>query len=303
MKVAAGIVQYRFWPGISDTIQAIQAQTRPPDELFVYDHASQDGSVERIREAHPGVEVIEAPVNGGPGAGSHALLEALAARDADAVLFLTHNARLSPDALEHLVARLEAEPGLGAAGPLIGYADEPDRVFFAGGTIDPRTWDIGFRHVPESMAAWDGAPPHEADWMELAGLLMRTDAVRQTGELFVGYFYQYDDNDFTVRMRSKGWRLEVVPAARAWKQPGERSTYLEVRNRLGFVNRTAPRRVLARELVRAAWFTLRHTWRPAPDKTRQYEFRSRSRAIIDFLRGRWGEPPESIRRLGAGRYG
>ena len=56
--------------------------------------------------------------------------------------------------------------------------------------------------------------------MELAGLLMRTEAVRQTGELFVGYFYQYDDNDFTVRMRSKGWGLEVVPAARAWKQPG-----------------------------------------------------------------------------------
>ena len=33
MKIRAGILHYRFWPGVCSTIDALLAQTRPPDEI------------------------------------------------------------------------------------------------------------------------------------------------------------------------------------------------------------------------------------------------------------------------------
>jgi GT2 family glycosyltransferase len=132
---------------------------------------------------------------------------------------------------------------------------------------------------------------------------MRKEAVLDTGELFEGYYYHYDDSDYTARIKNQGWRLELVPAARAWKQPGQRSTYLEVRNRLGFVNRTAGRRIMARELVRSLYHLVRNTIRPPQGVSRSFEARSRLLGIVDFLRGRWGAPPKALRGRGAGRYG
>jgi GT2 family glycosyltransferase len=158
MKVAAGIIHYRFWPGVAVTIDALMSQTRPPDELFVYDHASGDDSAERIRERYPGVEVIEAPENRGPIPGANAVLRELTSRDADAVLVLTQNSRLAPDALERMAERLEEAPEVGAVGPLIGYSNAPDLVFFGGGYIDPRTWDIKFNASRPRMSDWMAFP-------------------------------------------------------------------------------------------------------------------------------------------------
>ena len=53
MKVAAGVLHYRSWPGVRDTLDSLLAQTMDPDELVLIDHASSDGSAEKIREAYP----------------------------------------------------------------------------------------------------------------------------------------------------------------------------------------------------------------------------------------------------------
>jgi GT2 family glycosyltransferase len=302
MKVVAGLLHYRFWPQVRATLDAVLGQTRPPDELFVLDHCSADGSAERIREAYPGLEVIEAPENRGPIGGLNHMLGELYTRDADAYQVLTHNAKLAPDALERLAARLEDDPGLGAVGPLLGYLDRPETVYFGGGWVHPRSWDVKITEHPEAMSDWDGREPQEAGWLEFAGLLMRAEAARATGLMFEGYYYHYDDPDFTVRMRKLGWRLACEPAARGWKQPGDRSSYLEVRNRLGFVARTAPRRVLAREVVRVLFYLARDSIR-RPDGVSGWDLWGRARGLIDFARGRWGAPPASVSRRLSSRHG
>jgi GT2 family glycosyltransferase len=299
MRVAAGVLHYRFWPDVRATLDGLLAQTRPADELFVLDHASGDRSADRIREAYPDLEVINAPVNRGPIAGLNQLLQELLRRETEAIFMVTHGSRFAPDALEHLAAHLESRPDLGAVGPILAFRDDPERLYFGGGYIDRRTWHMELRDYPRALPEWRGQPPQDVDWLDSGSVLMRSEAARQAGYLREELYYHYDDPEYGMRLRSLGWKAQVVPAAVGWVTPGLRSPYIESRNRLGFVAWSAPRRVLARELVRVIYVVLRGYLRPRHSWDRE-EAWPRLRGLLDFCRGRWGPPPAS---LTGGRHG
>lgn len=292
MRVGAGVLHYQNVPGAKATLDALLAQTRPPDFVVVVEHASGDGSAELIREAYPAIEVVEVRENRGPGAGFNTVIRALLERDADAVLVLTDDLELAPEALEHLAARLEAAPELGAAGPLVAHQDDRDRVFYAGGRVRRHNWSLEFHDQPSELAEWKGSPPHPSDFLEIGGLLMRSAAVRASGVFDERFYYWADDVDYTLRMASLGWKLECVPGAVAWQHLASPPWYLIVRNSLGVISRNAPRRYLARELVRTAYWLARDALRPhgPPRET----LRARGRGLVDFCRGRWGPPPEHL---------
>src|SRR5215211_2358130 len=100
MRIGAGILHYRAWPDVQRAIEGLLAQTRQPDEVLLYDHASGDGSVDEIRNAYPDLEVVEAPDNRGPAAGENRVIQTLLARGFDAIFNLPHDIELAPDALE-----------------------------------------------------------------------------------------------------------------------------------------------------------------------------------------------------------
>jgi GT2 family glycosyltransferase len=292
VKIAAGVLHYRSWPGVRDTLDALLAQTLDPDELVLIDHASNDGSAEKIRDAYPDLEVIEVSENRGPAVGMNLVMRTLLTRGVDGILVLPDDCRLAPDALEHLTARLREDPTLGAVGPLIGQQNEPDRLFYAGGYLDSRTWGFRLRQLPAALSDWEGKPPHAVHWLEL--FLARAAAVRETGPMHEGFYYWGDDCDYTLRMRSLGWRLECVPAAVAWQDLGYPSSeYLVTRNTLGFLARNAPRKYLVRELMRVAYYLIRSIVRPQHPSQRS-EVWPRTRGLVDFCLGRWGPPPASL---------
>jgi GT2 family glycosyltransferase len=295
VKVAAGVLHYRGWPDVSATLDALLAQTRQPDRLLVIDHASRDGSAEAIRRAYPQIELVELPENRGPTAGQNRNLAALLDTGADAVMILPHDFRLAPDALEHLAARLEAEPEVGAVGPLIAHENTPELIFYAGGRLNRRTWDLEYEEVPSRVDAWRGRPPHAVDWLEFGGILLRAEAARAAGFLPEKFYYWLDDTDYTIRLQQMGWRIECVPAALGWQDLGQPPSYIMVRNRLGLVARNAPRRMLIREVVRTAYHLARDAVDPGRRDRRPYVW-PRLRGLVDFCRGRWGPPPRLDRR-------
>jgi GT2 family glycosyltransferase len=291
MNVAVGVLHYRNWPGIRPTLDAVLAQTRPPEELVVLDHASGDGSAERIREAYPQVDVVEVEQNRGPVAGmKHAMRETLA-RPVDAIILLTDDARLEASALRHLVQRLEEKPSLGAVAPLTAYThvDGETKVHY-GGYVDERTRQIYFTAESGDPLNWPRREPYATDWLECGGILFRAAAARQTGELDETFYYRNAETDFTMRMKALGWGLECVPSAVLYADIGPGSTYLDTRNELRLMMRHAPRRFLVREVVRVAYLITRDVVNPKRRATRDTSLRLRG--LIDFLMGRSGAAPK-----------
>jgi GT2 family glycosyltransferase len=290
MRIGAGILHYRFWPDVRRTLDALLAQTRLPDVLLVVDNGSDDGSTDSLRQAYPDIGIVAISPNRGPIAGLNAVYDALAERGVDAALALTHDTVLAPDALELLAARLEGDQSLGAVGPLLCRDSKPDEVWSAGGTLDRGTWLVGHIVEPRERGAWEGRGPHQVDWLEGSATLVRMDARAQTGRFHEEFFALYDEIDHQIRMREHGWRVECVPAAVAWQEPGAYSPYMWVRNRLGFLARHAPKRFVARDLARVGYHVVRDAARPQTKDTRA-ELPLRMRGVLDFARGRWGPPP------------
>lgn len=292
MRIGAGVFHYRYWPGVRDTLDGLLAQTRKPDEILVFDHASGDGSADQIRAAYPNLEVIEAPVNRGPAVGASSLLKLLLARDFDAVLPCPHDLELAPDALEHLAARLEKDSTVGAAGPLTAFQDERDKVFYAGGYVRRHNWSLEFRGDHTRVSEWRGQPPRSVDFLQTGGALLRAEAARQVGDMPEKFYYWSDDVDYTLRIGAAGWRVECVPAAVGWQDFSEPPPYIATRNRLGLIARNAPKRFVGRELLRQVCLLGHDALRP-PDGTRA-DLWPRLRGIVDFCRNRWGPPPAGL---------
>jgi GT2 family glycosyltransferase len=297
-RIAAGVLHYRSWPEVRQTIDALLRQSRRPDEIVVIDHASSDGSTQEMRAAYPELEVVELSGNRGPASGMNRLMLAVLARKVDAVFVLTDDIELDPNALARLAARLEEKPELGAVGPLLAHTREPERIFYAGGYIDARTWDLKIREKPARLSDWKAKAPQQTDFLEFGGLLVRAEAARDAGPVPEHFYKELDDVDFSLRLASHGWKLECVPAAVAWIDLGDRSRgtllvephpYLTVRNRLGLIASNAPRRMLAREFLRVLYLLVLGAIRPRGAS--RANLRPRLRGLIDFCRGRWGAPP------------
>ncbi|MDQ3978886.1 MAG: glycosyltransferase family 2 protein, partial [Actinomycetota bacterium] len=205
------------------------------------------------------------------------------ARGVESILLLTADCVVAPTTLAALEDRLSAAPRVGAVGPLLAHSSARGRVFSAGGRIDRGTWDPGHHRQPGEVDDWDGAGPLACEWLDGACVLVRARALRETGPFDEAYFHYFDDVDLHLRMRSRGWDVECVPAALAWQEPGEIRPALWTRNRLRFLARHAPRRVLVRELGRQA----RNAGRDlrARDHQRAAE---RARGVALFLTRRWG---------------
>ncbi len=293
MKIGAIVLHYRFWPEVRSTLDALLAQTRPPDRLVVVDNQSSDGSVPRLREAFPEIDVVEAQGNLGYGAGMNLGMKQLLDCGMDAILLLTHECRLAPDALEALVGRLEEQPTVAAVGPLLAYRSEPSVVFSAGGEIDRTMWRPRHFHIPRLVAGWVGSPPRDAEWLDGAAVLLRSDAVRGAGMLDEDYFLYFEETEYLLKLRRLGWSVECVPAALAWQEPGTRPTYLWIRNRLRFLARTAPKRHVLREAGRLGASVVRNSLIANRSLTRT-QIQDRKRALLHFLIRRWGP---DVRRL------
>ena len=246
MRVGAVVLHYRNRDDLARTVGALDAQTSPPSRVVIVDNASGDGSAEWLRENFPRHTVLALDRNEGYAAGMNAGIGLLP--DADAVLLLTHETLLAPDALAALTARLDAEPAVAAVGPLVGMLDNPDLVWSAGGTLDRRTWETRHLGMREPMADHAGAP-YAVEWLDGCALLLRASAVRDAGPLDEGYFLYFEEVDYLFALGRRGMRVECVPAARAWQRPGVPERALWQRNRLRFVARNGRRSALLRVLA------------------------------------------------------
>jgi GT2 family glycosyltransferase len=177
-------------------------------------------------------------------------------------------------------------------GPLIAHPHDRDRIFYAGGYVRRHNWSLHFREVPTGLSDWKGQPPQEVDFLQTGGALLRARAVRQLGENDERFYYWMDDVDYTLRLGALGWRVECVPAAVGWQEFGDPPPYIATRNRLLFIARNAPKRFVARELVRQVYWLGRDAVSP-PDGSRE-DLWPRLRGVVDFCLRRWGPPPASL---------
>ena len=241
------VLHFQHWPGVRPTLDSVLEQLPSRATVQVIDNGSADGSAELIAAAYPTVSVTRVSENRGYGAGMNVGIEL--AGDIRAHLLLTHDCVLAPGALDTLLDRLEQDARLGAVGPLTCFLSKPNMVFSAGGTIDSRTHmpaHIGWR---EQVDNYQGREPYAVGWITGSCVLARGELFESVGRFDEEYFMYFEETDFFVRAVSEGWRVECVPAALAWQEPGPRPVALWTRNEIRFLKRNFGLRAAGRQLA------------------------------------------------------
>lgn len=128
------------WNGVQDTVRCLRsvAESDWPDlHVIVADNGSSDGTPALMRATGLAERIIENGRNLGYAQGNNVGIHAALATGADAILVLNNDTIVPSNTVRRLVYVLNERPKAGACSPVIVYASDPKRAWFAGSPFDP----------------------------------------------------------------------------------------------------------------------------------------------------------------------
>ncbi|MBK7893591.1 MAG: glycosyltransferase family 2 protein [Anaerolineaceae bacterium] len=225
------------WNGAEDTIACLRPmldwrQVRP--FLIVVDNASTGDDVAQIRQALPGVQLIENATNEGFSGGSNGGIEfALAQGDAP-ILLLNNDAMIAETAVHRLCQTLDENPQIGMVVPQL--LNEHGELVAVGGKNPAFHLQTRVQSFPNE------APVQVVETVSGTAVLICAAMLRQVGLLDERYFFSTEMADLALRARQHGFVCAVDRRAEARhtisrSAPLRNSLYVYyiVRNRLLFL--------------------------------------------------------------------
>jgi GT2 family glycosyltransferase len=200
-------------------LPGLTGQTRPADRIAVADTGSTDDSTELVAQVVPAAVRITLPRETGYGA---AVAAALAQADGMAdpadegvrrwIWLLHDDSEPAPDALEHLLAAVDADPGVGVAGPKVRGWYRRRMLLEVGVTIDGGgRRETGLERGEQDQGQHDFR--RETLAVSSAGMLIRRDVWDELGGFDEHLPLMRDDIDLCWRCWLAGHRVAVVPEA------------------------------------------------------------------------------------------
>ena len=286
------------WNGLEDTRRCLRSLDRVPYKpltLVVVDNGSTDGTAEAIAREFPRVELVRNERNLGFAGGNNAGIVRALALGADHVVILNNDTEADPNFVAALVGEARRRPDVGALCSKILFADPPDLVWFAGLRLDARRGYngriLGYREPDDGRFA----AVTETDAACAAAMLVPRAVVERVGLLDADLFLYAEDTDWSLRAKTAGLRLFVVPDSKVWHRVsaasgGENSPttlYYTLRNMLTVLERHAPLGALGTRRRRAVVLGA-HTLQALRWTRRGEALRAVAAGWRDFHSGRLG---------------
>lgn len=195
--------------------------------VVVVDNASTDGSAEGLERAGLPIVLARNERNRGFAAACN---EGAAGSAADYLLFLNPDTRLHADALERAVSFMELPEsrGVGLAGArLLGDGGETSPScsrFPTPATLLAKS--LGLHRLSRRLFPTYAMPPaehggdREVDCVMGAFFLVRRAVFEALGGFDERFFVYFEETDFALRMRSRGWTCRYLAGASAYHRGG-----------------------------------------------------------------------------------
>lgn len=189
-RVACVVVTYRRVESLRRTLDAVEAQTRPPDAVYVIDNESPSRTESMLRQNFDQIFYDSLEENLGVGAGLARGIDLALDDGAQYVWMLDDDSIPDPNTLEHSLTFMRCDAQVG----LVGYAGGALRFGL------PR-WFRG-RHFSASddELFW-------ADFVELDGSLISSAAVRAAGLPRSDFFMMMEGLEYSNRVARSGFKV------------------------------------------------------------------------------------------------
>lgn len=238
----------------ADLAAALDSVRRLPEagelRVIVVDNGSTDGSIEMVRDEYPEARLIVNAANGGY---SQACNLGILDSDTPYVMVLNSDIEFNRGGPREMAAWMEANPGVGAAGPRVLNTD--GSVQYSCRDFPSLPVSLGhaflgelFPDNPFTRSYHMKGCGHDRDmaveWVSGAAMMLRRTATEEVGGFDEGYFMYVEDVDLCWRLRQSGWEIRYYPEveilhhiARSSSQQSTRMLYQHHRSMFRFYRR------------------------------------------------------------------
>jgi GT2 family glycosyltransferase len=221
VKLSIVIICWNDRKVINDCLSSIYASTHDIEfEVIISDNGSDDGSVDYIRKAHPGVYIVENGANLGFAKGNNAGIRHCRGHY---VLILNPDTIIHDCALDKLVAFADQHPEAGGFGCCVL---NPDGSYQESARPFPNIWrnwvaalylrqlaHISNFFLSDTYTGWDGTTERDIDWQSGCCVMFRRDLLRSLGAFDEQFFYHFEEVDLCRRIWNSGHPILYTPAA------------------------------------------------------------------------------------------
>lgn len=249
-RIAIIYLMYHSDQFVGRFIDALAQIDYPKDRLAVMavdhphpEHGSSVLALEKCLAAYaqnpviPQFQIFVQKENKGFSAGVNVGISAALEQDFEYVFLHGHDSFIAPDALTRLVDALESDRTIGAAQALMLSYPETSSVNSEGGIFHY----LGFGYIGGTGKQCEKVVPGVRDICYASGgaVLMRASLLRQYGLWDEDYFLYHEDIEYSLRLRSVGYRVVIVPQAVLYHEynfgRNPNKWYFMERNRLGLL--------------------------------------------------------------------
>lgn len=219
MDVSIIIVAWNVKQLLYDCLKSVYDQTRDIEfEVIYVDNASEDDSVEMVKNEFPEVKIIVNDENQGFIKANNQAIEVANGRY---VLLLNSDTIVLDNAIAKTVKFADAHPDAAVVGCRVLNPDmtlqrtcvmyhSPLNMFLSATylyKLFPRSKFFG----REEMTWWDFDDVREVETVSGCFSLVRTKAIEQVGLMDPIYFVYGDDPDWCYRFKKEGWKIMFTP--------------------------------------------------------------------------------------------
>ncbi len=218
----------RYLKGFFESLLGVGDKDRIADIIMV-DNLSEDDSVASVAMQYPEVKIIRNQINNYVKAVNIGIENARG----DYIVLLNNDTVVDPEWLTGLIRIIESDERIGAVQSKILFADRKVINSVGGEEIEDFYFrDIGFGE--KDIGQYEEAK--EIQYFSGGSVMLRRECLQDTGGFDEDYIMFFEDIDYSIRARKKGWKLFYSPFSTLYhKYHGSASSelcdYLCTRNR------------------------------------------------------------------------
>jgi GT2 family glycosyltransferase len=238
---------------INSAFVEYESKTKPI-KLFEYSRTETETEKRRIEEiqnlpADKKIVLIKNEKNYGFAEGNNIGIRfALTKFNPGYILLLNNDTVVEKHFLDHLVKKAQCNEKIGFCGPKVYYYDFDGRnnvINFAGGRIN-MLLAISSHIGEDTVDKGQYDRSSSVDWVEGSCMLVRAQAIKDIGTMDAEYFAYWEEVDWCLRGKKKGWLSWYVPEAKIWHKIGKSTQkinhlrlYYSKRNRILLMRKNA----------------------------------------------------------------
>ncbi|AFK04966.1 glycosyl transferase family 2 [Emticicia oligotrophica DSM 17448] len=177
-------------------------------EIWVVDNFSDGALKARLNADYPEVKVIESKKNLGFAGGNNL---AITQANGKYLMLLNNDTEVKEDFLEPLVEVMENNSKVGICSSKLHYFYHPEIIQYAGSSdLHPykiQSFAIGYG--VKDMGQYDEIAP--TNLAHGAAMMVRAEAVKEAGLMPEEFFLYYEEIDWCMKIREKGYLIYFVP--------------------------------------------------------------------------------------------